>query len=636
MDKKKNTITHLIKNVDLFGKKIDFMIDNNIRSKTVIGGLLTVISIFLVIIYCIYLSQDFVYHKNPTIYSIENHNPSPLVIDDPLSKVPIMLSFRKDNSSFNALDYFNLSSYYFKYSYLNNTIIDKQLINIETCSNNFLEKLQELSQFEDNIILNSYCLNYSNLKETPKLYGSTSSNSAGFIQVNLSYNHNSSMSMDELMNQIYYYFIFLKITLVNSAIITGSFSKPLIYYPSSYEILLSPGFTKYVDVFLQKEILNSDEGYFFENIKEFESYSPEKNDFYFSVNLNQTFLVQFNLYSSNLSKDTKRIYVRIQTIFASIGGLINLFTNVFPLLVTFFSVIQRNTYILSRFIKISDRSPIKKIMSFRSHKIQRNNFDSSFQNLMGNKKSDKLVTNYNKNNNNNNNNSNLLSVHYSNRNLDVTKYKKKYNSKANLNPVLNLNKFKSNPLICIKKDFKRNNYIEETKYKKMISDKHKVSSFLKKYKTKQRLNFSFTLFEIFKISLCPNRFLNKDLLTKKKVYYLSKIIVENYLDFINFIYKMEEINKIKYIIFNKGQLALFKFIPNQMTFIESNNNTSYNKIKLMDLLYVNDEEMGKIAVNYLKDMNEKYQEKDYEIDQKLLYLMDFNNNNSNNISSYYN
>jgi hypothetical protein len=73
-----------------------------------------------------------------------------------------------------------------------------------------------------------------------------------------------------------------------------------------------------------------------------------------------------------------------------------------------------------------------------------------------------------------------------------------------------------------------------------------------------------------------------------------------------------------------------------MTFIESNNNTSYNKIKLMDLLYVNDEEMGKIAVNYLKDMNEKYQEKDYEIDQKLLYLMDFNNNNSNNISSYYN
>jgi hypothetical protein len=55
----------------------------------------------------------------------------------------------------------------------------------------------------------------------------------------------------------------------------------------------------------------------------------------------------------------------------------------------------------------------------------------------------------------------------------------------------------------------------------------------------------------------------------------------------------------------------------------------------MDLLYVNDEEMGKIAVNYLKDMNENYQEKDYEIDQKLLYLMDFNNNN-NNLSSYYN
>ena len=628
MDKKKNTITHLIKNVDLFGKKIEFMIDNNIRSKTVIGGFLTVFSLFLVLIYCIYLSQDFFYHKNPTIYSIENHNTIPLTIEDPLSKVPIMLSFRKDNSSFNVLDYFKLTSYYFKYSYLNNTIIDQKIINIETCSNDFLQELKELSHFEDNILLNSYCLNYSNLNEIPRLYGSTSSDSVGFIQVNLSYNHNLSISMDDLINQIYYYFIFLKITLVNSAIITGSFSKPLIHFPTSYEILLSPGFTKYVDVFLQKEILNSDEGFFFENIKKFESYSPEKNDFYFSVNLNQTFLVQFNLYSSNLSKDTKRIYVRIQTIFASIGGIINLFTQVFPLLVTFFSVIQRNTYILGKFIRISDHNTIKKTLSFRSFRYQRNNFDNSFQNLMGLKKKDNYASNIH-------NNTKYLPINYSNRNLDSFKYNNEnfYNSNKNLKSFLNLNKFKSNPLIYIQKEYKRNNYLEETKNKKIISDKHKISSFLKKYKIKQKPNFSFRFIEIFKISFCPNNFLNKNLLTKKKVYYLSKVIVENYLDFINFIYKMEEINKIKYIIFNQGQLALFKFIPNQMTYIESNNNTNYNKTKLMDLMYVNDEEMGKIAVNYLKDMNENCGQKDCEIDQKLLYFLDFNNNISINYNN---
>ena len=52
-------VFEIIKYLDVFGKKIEFTIDNSIRSKTVIGGLFSILSVCLIVVYTLYISQDF-------------------------------------------------------------------------------------------------------------------------------------------------------------------------------------------------------------------------------------------------------------------------------------------------------------------------------------------------------------------------------------------------------------------------------------------------------------------------------------------------------------------------------------------------------------------------------------------------
>jgi hypothetical protein len=62
-----HNLTRIIKNIDLFGQGIELRIDKFSKSKTIIGGLLTII-MFLMLLFMFYITSEDVFNKtNPNI-----------------------------------------------------------------------------------------------------------------------------------------------------------------------------------------------------------------------------------------------------------------------------------------------------------------------------------------------------------------------------------------------------------------------------------------------------------------------------------------------------------------------------------------------------------------------------------------
>lgn len=575
-------VFEIIKYIDIFGKKIEFTIDNNIRSKTVIGGFFSILSFCLIIIYTFYISQDFLYHKNPAIYVMNNHLSKALKIEDPLNKIPIILSFRKDNHNFKVLDFFDITCFYYEYSRLNNTILKQNIINLIKCDKENIENLLNY-QMEEDFFEDAYCLNYTNDNKSYVLYGSTSSDLVGYFNIQLTYKKKEFTTNQELIDEIYYNFTFFKLTVINSDIFLYNYYNPIIYYPISYELLLSPHFTKYMELSVKKNSLDSDEGIMFSNIKSYDSYSVGNDYFYFSVDVDDYKMCQFSIYSSNINNYSKRKYIRIQNIFSDLGGIINLIANVMPFTVAFYSSIQRDQFILTKFVQNLDK--------------------------------------YNEKNKNKQN-------HIKTKRIKIIA--KKYNNSQSVDGLLNINKntnyhLKKNKLtknkftFSINEKSKINNSLINIYTKKKIVSNKEINKFLKSYNEDRYLYFNW--YEIIKLSFCCNKFLNRNLLNKKVLYNYSKHFVSFYLEFLTYINKMQEFNKLKFLLFDKYQLSLFKFCPNEILSLK-NGQFSNNLMRKANITYYNDKEIAKYALNYIKYIK-KNNIKLTDLDKRLLlYLND--------------
>ena len=575
-------VFEIIKYLDIFGKKIEFTIDNSIRSKTVIGGLFSILSVCLIVVYTLYISQDFLYHKNPSVFVINNHLSKALKIEDPLNKIPLILSFRKDNHNFKVLDFFDITCFYYEYSRLNNTILKKNNISLYKCNKQNIEDLINY-KMDDDFFEDAYCL--SNDNKSYILYGSTSSDLVGYFNIQLTYKFKEYTNNQELIDEIYYNFTFFKLTVINSDIFLYNYYNPIIYYPISYELLLSPHFTKYMELSVKKNTLDSDDGIMFSNIKSYDSYSIGNDYFYFSVDMDDYKMCQFSIYSSNINDYSKRKYIRIQNIFSDLGGIINLIANVMPFTVAFYSSIQRDQFILTRFVqnldKYSDKYKIKQ-KQIRTKRI-------------------KIIA-------------------------------KKYNNSQSMDGLLNINRdnnfrlkknlIKKNQLTLSNNEkMNINNSLIKIYSKKKIVLNKEINKFLKNHNENRYLYFNW--YEIIKLSFCCNKFLNQNLYNKKILYNYSKHFVTFYLEFLTYINKMQEFNKLKFMIFDKYQLSLFKFCPNEILSLK-NGKFSNNLMRKSNISYYNDKEVAKYAINYLKTIKKSNNANLTDIDKRVLLFLNDN------------
>jgi hypothetical protein len=155
-------ILEKIKVLDFFGSKFTFSIFNQKNFKTLFGGLTSIFSVLIIIIFGYFFGQDFFYKKNPKIIQ-QIVYPKEYLESTNLTAKNFVIPWRISDS-FNTLnhqDIFHVGINYYKY--INNATgsveVQYEKIKYEKCNSNN----SQVSEFNDNFnISNFYCINWEN------------------------------------------------------------------------------------------------------------------------------------------------------------------------------------------------------------------------------------------------------------------------------------------------------------------------------------------------------------------------------------------------------------------------------------------------------------------------------------------
>ena len=541
-------IGNFIKQIDLYGCTINLTIKHKRTSKTVIGGFITLFSIIFFIVYGIINSKNLINRLNPVVTRFALFNKQYIQVEDFFSKIPIAVSFNGFDINY-LIDYLTIYVYYEEFIRENNSYLDTSIISLVNCTkDHFVNVSEEI--FNKEIYGNSYCLNTTELKNKSLFY---SNGIEGNIYIYLTfcepiYNPNCR-SKEEIID-------FLSLGLGDFMISIGvgginplNYKEPIQYFIQKKTITPSIHFMRGYDIYIYQEELETDDGLFMKNNKITYSYNILESHSYFITDLFDSTLAYIKILSSNTSYYNKRVYTKIQDYLSQLGGMIGLAFNILPYIVYIFSIGIRDEKILNTLLELKNDTI--------TYDTIKNSY--SFKNIF--------------------------------KNLSI--------KKGNIEKNGNLEK-KSIEESSFQINLKKNNFFSQIRNQNGNQD---VDIFLDDWKKRKIKKIKFSNFEIIKLYLCNCKCIIKKTKSKKLLlYHEYKSIIGKYLEVPFLINKFEENDKLKYILFNKKELSLFKFISNDIVYSD-NFTMKKNKLTLKKLFYNNDREIASELLLFLKENN---------------------------------
>ena len=548
----------IIKTFDIYGSNINFTINQKTKSKTIIGGILTILSFIFFVFYAIINSKDLLKRLNPAVSRMEIFDNKFINIENFLSKIPISLSFEGLNID-ELLNYFYIDAYYEEYDTIKKEYIYGQSIPLEKCNKNFFPNVTSEIYFKQ-IPETSLCINDSTVNKTSLYY---SEGKRGVLHLIIGYciffiNPNC-LPIENISDFIDSFAYEMYVSIGVSGIQPLNYKNPIQYFIQQFHIVPSLHYLKGIDIYLQEETLETDDGLLMQSNKINKGHNIYETYSYFNNDYSDVVLARFKIYPSNHSFYNKRIFTKIQDYLAKIGGIISLAFNIIPHIVYLISVGRRDEKILNILLEFRN----EKIFSNQIIKIHSiKNFQNNFFNL-------------------------------------------KFNEKKNINESSSFQNLQG-----INKRLE-NNLIND---KSITSKEKEVNLFLDNWNNRKKNKIKFSIFEILILYVCTFSCNWKS--KKLKLYSQYKKVIHQYLDVPFYINKLEEYDKFKYILFNEKQLSLFKFIPNN--FIYSENFELKKKILTSKKLFYNNDK--EIALTLIKFLKENEINKENEIDQRLIQL----------------
>ena len=418
--------------------------------------------------------------------------------------------------------------------------------------------------YKKEILNNSFCLNMSSLQNKSLFY---SEGIEGTIEIYLTYcsvfNDEYCIPKEQLINYFSFFQTEFTVSIGDGGINPLNYKEPIQYFIEKKSIKPSPHFIQGLDIYLYEEELETDDGLFMKSQKKSFAYNILEFQSFFMSDSYDTTLGLIKIYPSNYSYYNKRVYTKIQDYLSQLGGMIGLAFNILPYIVYIFSIGLRDETILNTLIE------------FKNDKIK-------YESL----KNTNTFRNYRN------------KMNYQNK-IDE-KNRKKFHEE-------------SSSQINIKKLSKENNYINEKNGKTKLNKEQDLNLFLENWKNRKINKIKFSNFEILNLYLCNcNCIINRIKSKKILIYYKYKKMIQNYFEFPFLINKIEENDKLKYILFNKKQLSLFKFISNDIIYSD-NFTLKKHKLSQKKIFYNNDREIASHLLLFLqedkKDIKDIYEKR---------------------------
>ena len=394
------------KQIDMFGTQPLFTIRGHQTFQTFAGSIVTLICIITITYYFLYFINEMVYHKNPSIATKNYNNETPKLIK--LSKNNFSFAFGlQDQEYTNYIDesIYNVSAVYTRVISHNNgtTFFFSEPINIIKCNEYHFGIIPE--QYQKLDLKNLYCLD----KDEIEIEGEYKSHIWSYIKfnfskcVNTTKNNFNCKTNDEINNILKGGFLGLFMPDYN--IFPNSYKKPYRAYIKNIYRSFSSLYFADMFIYLKRIEIETDSGYFFQskNTITLAVYDYAQNEIDYR---NANHFLSLTLRVSSETEVHIRSYIKLQTIFSNVGGMLKMILIIGDYSILFFKSTLYKNYILEFFNLDESYIRIKKIRKEYNLGNKSGNFfiSNQFENInTSNQKNyyQKLFTHYNKNENKN-------------------------------------------------------------------------------------------------------------------------------------------------------------------------------------------------------------------------------------------
>lgn len=571
-------ILNIVKLCDFSGESVQFNIKRRSKSQTLIGGVLAIIFIIIILFSAWSTGNDILYKNDPFI-NTENQ----LLKERPiynLDKYSFPMAFACQDETQKVYDL----PQYFKIEIINTIVFNSNASSVvsyyqtEKCTNQHFPRLSE-EYLNTAGIKNYYCLKNQNVT----IGGFWDNVSIQYLILRLRTcnnmtDNNSCAPKEEIDNFMSSRPIAWQIYFQDTIINTRNYEFPNQYFLSTQYKQIKLSSYKLVNLYIKGQEIQTDRGWIFEDIASDNSRAFDYIEFD-DADPAPVSLVDYYVFVSNQNIIYRRKYLKIQTIFANIGGLAKALLFILRILTFYFSRVKFYKTLANR------------IFNFEFH--ERNNL--------------------------------YKTLPIFNKSLDHRQLSKKLEKEIESNLNLNLN-------INCNKTLKINNINHQVKSKneKVVDSLNSLNTLknnLNKKDSSKNLKFSFcNVFAMMTASISCNKFIRKELKRKHLLYLKSKNILTDYMDIRNIVDRFEEMEKLKLILLNNEQLAMFQLMNKDLCSLENYDlsgpsNSSNIEMHKLKTLSRDQEKLITILHEYFKDSDNFVENFENSLNRKLYNLI---------------
>jgi hypothetical protein len=506
----------LVSEVDLFGSPVHFRINSKTSSKTFFGGLLTSIFMSAITVIGLINLEISLNHKSPYSSKSQKLNDNPEVT---INSLICPFAFFITDERNNVIPQNTMKELFsVKLVHYNPKNITGQNVALEPCTENHFPNLGN-ANFHSNILLsNSLCPKINNYLirgswDQPELL--TFLSLELFPCQNSTYNNFKCPTIEEIKKNINKELLYANIILLNEELDVIQFKDYSIYSKIQIYKAIMPSVRKYIEVYLSEVKFTTDKGFFLEIKNEYNTAQLDSIVYDQSEYIIGSSFIKIDFYASKNRLEYYRSYMKLLEILAGLGGMSKSLQIIFSCMAYFYSNLKKDEHLLN---KIFDFDIIYQKHS-KNNQIDRKKFVDTSRIDLNTKRRKKPYFRVNvpvK--------SSYTKVEYpapKEEDITLRSVRNVVMNNENLKDIIKLIKTKSHPIKTLKLRF--GEYIGYMLFRPCVS---KV--------TKNKFN----------------------------LYIKSNQILASILDISYIIEKLEELEKMKILLFSKEQVALFGFLLN--------------------------------------------------------------------------
>ncbi|EGR28713.1 hypothetical protein IMG5_170130 [Ichthyophthirius multifiliis] len=523
---------HNIKKLDFFGTLIYIRYKNDYKNKTYLGSIISLGIIMILIAQTYYEMNDIVNKYNPVVTQNEIYKSDQQKFILNQENLTILFSIENNqNNLINDNQYFQFEAFqYIKKIILNENsevkdqITQKIQLKISSCEN-----IKFNNEYYDNLNFKNkmFCFNYEdNNQQIPYIQGDQELDNYSSIKIYIKKCKNEINDKCKSDQEIQEYINDSKFNVYFNKIVASpyNFTNPFQQHIQKNQFYINNGQKKEIQMKFKNNYVLSDIGMFFQDKKETKKTLFTQFCEQIDASDNQQFLSFELQMESNMSIIFDRKYKKIQNLLSSVGGIAK--SLVFIGYIFIFPINQLNLNI----------NLIKQLFQF------------NLINISNKQNQDNQIIN-----NSNNNKQQINNNFKESNNINIINLK---NQEEQCMNIIHNNKIINNTQIQNLQSNKKRKKKENNLNNKKLQITNQTNNKFMHY----------TFFDYFCYYLWPFGKIGK----KKKVLQYAIKKIQNQMDIIQIINKLQEIDKLKTLLLDKDQIKLFEYLPKQVISVDQN------------------------------------------------------------------